>query len=276
MEKGMSHPSTTLLAKNIRLNVLKMVTLAKASHIGSCFSVIDLLAVLYGKILKYNPLEPEYPDRDRFILSKGHAGAAVYATLAEFNFFPKEWLNQFCQNESYLLGHLTHHHVPGVEFSTGSLGHGLSVACGMALAAKRDHKNYKVYVILSDGECNEGSIWEAAMFAAQFQLSNLVVLIDYNKIQSFGKVKDIMDLEPFAKKWEAFNWNVKEIDGHNHQAIETTLNSLSYEKSPNLIIAHTIKGKGVGFMEDQLMWHYKSPNEQQYQQAVVELEETLE
>lgn len=264
--------STTLLAKNIRINVLNMITTARAAHIGSCLSIVDILAVLYGKIMRIDPKRPDDENRDRFILSKGHAGAAVYATLAELNFFPKEWMKEYCRNKSYLLGHLTHHNVPGVELSTGSLGHGLPIACGMALAAKRDKKNYRVYVILSDGECNEGSIWEAAMFAAQFQLDNLVVVIDYNKIQSFGRVKEVMDLEPFAAKWQAFNWNVTEMDGHDHAVIESTLKSLPNKNKPNLVIAHTIKGKGVSYMEDKLVWHYKSPDEQQYRTAIEELE----
>jgi len=258
--------------KNIRLHTLGMVHRANASHIGSCLSIANILAVLYGQILNIDPDNPKLPERDRLILSKGHSAAILYATLAECGFFPKEWLDNYCQDGSPLTGHISHH-VPGVEVSTGSLGHGLPIGCGMALAGKRENQPYRVFVILSDGELDEGSNWEPILFAPHHQLDNLVVIVDYNKIQSFGTVKEILDLEPLADKWQAFRWAVREIDGHDHQQIEDTLQSVPFEKGkPSVIIAHTTKGKGVSFMENQLAWHYKSPNAEQLAQALAEVE----
>jgi transketolase len=268
----MARTTSISLAQSIRKSALNMVHQANASHIGSCFSVADLLAVLYTKTLKIDPTNPNLPERDRLILSKGHSAAILYATLAECGFFPKEWLETYCQDGSPLTGHVSHH-VPGIEVSTGSLGHGLPIGCGMALAGKRDNQTYRVFVIVSDGELDEGSNWEPILFAPQHQLDNLVVIVDYNKIQSFGTVKEILDLEPLADKWKAFRWAVKEIDGHNHQQIEDTLKSVPFETGkPSVIIAHTTKGKGVSFMENQLAWHYKSPNADQLAQALAEVE----
>lgn len=211
-------------------------------------------------------------DRDRFLLSKGHGAAAVYATLAENGFFPKSWLDTYGQDGSVLSGHISHYDVPGIDFSTGSLGHGLSIACGLALVAKRKKHDYRTFCLLSDGECDEGSIWEAILFAPQFKLDNLTAIVDYNKIQSFGRVKEILNLEPFADKWRAFGWEVREIDGHDHQLIHQTLTSIPFvANKPSVVIAHTIKGKGVSFMEDRLEWHYKSPNDQQLETALREL-----
>lgn len=264
--------ASTSLAQAIRALTLHMVHKANASHVGSCLSIADLLAVLYGQILNIDLDNPKLPERDRLILSKGHSAAILYATLAECGFFPKEWLEAYCQDGSPLTGHVSHH-VPGIEVSTGSLGHGLPIGCGMALAGKRDNQPYRVFVIVSDGELDEGSNWEPILFAPQHQLDNLVVIVDYNKIQSFGTVKEILDLEPIADKWKAFRWAVKEIDGHNHQQIEDTLKSLPFETGkPSVIIAHTTKGKGVSFMENQLAWHYKSPNAEQLAQALAEVE----
>ena len=260
------------LVKVIRLHTLEMVHQANASHIGSCLSIADILAILYGQILNVDPDNPKLPERDRLILSKGHSAAILYATLAECGFFPKEWLETYCQDGSPLTGHVSHH-VPGIEVSTGSLGHGLPIGCGMALAGKRDKQPYRVFVILSDGELDEGSNWEPILFAPQHQLDNLVVIVDYNKIQSFGTVKEVLNLEPLAEKWKAFRWAVREIDGHNHQQIQDTLKILPFETGkPSVIIAHTTKGKGVSFMENQLAWHYKSPNAQQLAQALAEVE----
>jgi transketolase len=259
------------LAVAIRAHALRMTHKANASHVGSCLSIADILAVLYGSVLRISPSLLDWPDRDRFILSKGHAAAAVYAALAECGFFPKEWLDTFCQDGSKLAGHITYG-VPGVEVSTGSLGHGLSIGCGMALAAKRDRRPYRVFVLLSDGECDEGSTWEAALFAPHHHLDNLIAIVDYNKIQSFGTVKEVLDLEPLADKWCAFRWAVREIDGHDYEQIEDALTSVPFEPGkPSCIIAHTVKGKGVSFMENQLAWHYKSPNEEQLRQALAEL-----
>jgi transketolase len=260
------------LAKVIRLYTLGMVHRANASHVGSCFSVADILAVLYGQILNIDPDNPKSPERDRLILSKGHSAAILYATLAECRFFPREWLDNYCQDGSPLTGHISHH-VPGVEVSTGSLGHGLPIGCGMALAGKREKETYRIFVILSDGELDEGSNWEPILFAPHHQLDNLVVIVDYNKIQSFGTVKEVLDLEPLVDKWKAFRWAVREIDGHDHRQIEDTLKNVPFEiGKPSVIIAHTTKGKGVSFMENQLAWHYKSPNVEQLAQALSEVE----
>lgn len=262
------------LAAKIRSHVLRMVHCARASHVGTCLSMADILAVLYGGILRVDPGQPLGPDRDRFILSKGHGAAAVYAVLAERGFFPASWLDDYCQDGSKFCGHVTSNGLPGIEVSTGSLGHGLSIGCGLALAAKRDGRPYRVFVLLSDGELNEGSIWEAAMFAPQHRLDNLIGMVDYNKLQAFGFVKDILDLEPLPEKWRAFGWSVREIHGHDHRQIEAALASVPYERDkPSVVIAHTVKGKGVSFMENELAWHYKSPNADELAQALAELAE---
>lgn len=260
------------LATRIRAHVLRMTHHANSSHVGTSLSMADLLAVLYGRILRVDPARPDWPDRDRFILSKGHGAVGVYAVLAECGFFPQAWLETYCQDGSRLAGHITHHGVPGVEVSTGSLGHGLSIGCGMAMAAKRDGRSYRVFVLLSDGECDEGSTWEAALFAPHHRLDNLIAIVDYNKIQSFGAVKEVLDLEPLADKWRAFGWAVREIDGHDFEQIEDALLYVPSEPNrPSCIIAHTVKGKGVSFMENQLAWHYKSPDAEQLRQALAEL-----
>jgi transketolase len=264
--------SSQQLATAIRAQALRMVHRVNASHIGTCLSMADLLAVLYGTSLKVDPTRPDWPDRDRFVLSKGHGAAILYAVLAERGFFAKEWLDTYCMDGSRLPGHITSHGVPGVEVSTGSLGHGLAIGCGMALAAKRDGAHHRVFVLLSDGECDEGSTWEAVLFAPHHRLSNLVALVDYNKIQSFGTVKEVLDLEPLAEKWRAFRWAVREIDGHDHAAIAAGLAAVPLQLDrPSVLIAHTVKGKGVGFMENQLAWHYKSPNAAELAQALSEL-----
>lgn len=264
--------SLSELAARIRRHSIEMTHSAKSSHVGSCLSMADLLAVLYGKILDIDPRQPTWPNRDRFILSKGHGCAAYYAVLAEVGFFPVEWLDTFYQNGSRLPGHATHIEVPGVEISTGSLGHGLSIATGMALAAKRDGKTYRVFVMLSDGECDEGSTWEPILFAPQHKLDNLIAIVDYNKIQSLGTVKEVMDLDPFADKWRAFGWVVREIDGHNLDEIETSLTQVPYELDrPSCVIAHTVKGKGVSFMENKLLWHYRTPQGDEFEAALAEL-----
>ncbi len=264
---------TRKLARTIRSHSLRMVHQANASHIGTCFSSADILAVLYGSILKIDPELPDRPDRDRFLLSKGHGAAAVYACLATRGFFSEGLLDTYCTDNTRLSGHLTHHGVPGVEVSSGSLGHGLSFGTGIALAAKKTGKPYRTFVLLSDGECDEGSTWEAAMFAPHHHLDNLIAIVDYNKIQSFGTVKDVLDLEPFADKWRAFNWCVREVDGHDHAALHELLSRVPIERGrPTVFIAHTVKGKGVSFMENRLEWHYRSPNATQLEQALQELE----
>lgn len=264
------------LARAIRIHALRMIHNARSSHAGSCLSMAELLAVLYGRVLRVDAARPDWPERDRFILSKGHAAAALYAALAEKGFFPKSWLPTFYQNGSPLAGHITHSGVPGVEVSTGSLGHGLPLACGMALAGKRDDHAYRVFTLLSDGECDEGSTWEAMLFAGHHRLDNLIVLVDYNKIQSIGRVDEVLDLEPFADKWAACRWSVREIDGHDLPQVERTLCDVPFAPGmPSCIIAHTVKGKGVSYMEDKLLWHYRSPSEDDLRQALGELEECL-
>jgi transketolase len=261
-------------AHRIRLKTLQMICRAKSSHIGSAFSMTDLLAVLYTDILRVNPQDPDWLERDRFILSKGHACAALYVALAERGFFPTAWLEEFYQDGGRLAGHATHSGVPGVEISTGSLGHGLGIACGMALAGKRDRQAYRVFTMLSDGECDEGSVWEAALFAPHHQLDNLIVIVDYNKIQSLGSVKEVLDLEPFRAKWESFGWSTREIDGHDIAQVKQTLQHVPCEQGkPTCVIAHTIKGKGVDFMENELLWHYRTPNAEEMTQALAQLGE---
>lgn len=208
------------LSQLIRAETLRMIHRAKSSHAGSALSMIDLLVVLYNKILRVNPVRPDWSERDRFILSKGHASAGLYAVLSARGFFPASWLEDFYMDGSHLAGHTTHGGVPGVEVSTGALGHGLAIGCGMALTGKRDGNSYRVFVLLSDGECDEGSTWEAALFAPHQHLDNLVVIVDYNKIQSLGTVEEVLGLEPLGKKWEAFGWAVREVDGHDFYQIE--------------------------------------------------------
>jgi transketolase len=261
------------LAANVRRHSVVMTHHANASHVGSSLSMVELLTVLYGKVLSVDPERPDWSERDRFVLSKGHGCAAYYAVLAEAGFFPLEWLDTFYQNGSRLAGHATHTDVPGIEISTGSLGHGLSVATGMALVGKRDDRPWRVFCLLSDGECDEGSTWEPILFAPQHRLDNLTAIVDYNKIQSLGTVKEVMDLEPFADKWRAFGWAVREIDGHNLEETEAVLCSLPFEPGrPSCVIAHTVKGKGVSFMENKLLWHYRIPQGEEYEAALAELE----
>lgn len=267
----MQSSSTQALAKSIRIDALKMVHRANASHIGSCLSMADILAVLYDHILRYDSKKPNWPDRDRLIVSKGHACTIMYAVLAQVGYFDKALLETYGQNGTILQGHLSHH-VPGVELSTGSLGHGLPVACGMSIAIKREGRRNRIFTILSDGELDEGSNWEAILFAGHHKLHNLTAIIDYNKIQSFGSVKEVLDLEPLADKWRACNWQVHEVDGHDHEALTQLLEKIP-GGFPQVIIAHTIKGKGVSFMEGKLEWHYKSPSAEQLLQAIAEIEE---
>jgi transketolase len=261
------------LALCIRRRVLQMTHRAGSSHVGSSLSMAELLAVLYLRVLRLRPETVLDPDRDRLVLSKGHACAGLYAVLAECGFFPVEWLESFYGNGARLAGHVTAHGVPGVEVSTGSLGHGLSIACGLSLAGQRDGRPYRVFALLSDGECDEGATWEAALMAAHHQLDNLVAIVDYNKIQSLGHVKDVLNLDPLADKWAAFGWAVREIDGHDVEAVESALCKVPLGPGkPTCVIAHTVKGKGVSFMEDKLLWHYRSPQGDEYQRAMAELE----
>jgi transketolase len=259
-------------ARRVRAHALRMVHRAGASHIATGLSMADILAVLYTGIAKVNPADPQAPDRDRVILSKGHGAAAFYAALAEAGFMPVSALDTFCENDSALAGHVSHH-VPGVDFSTGSLGHGLSIGCGVALGFKRSRQPGRAFVVLSDGECDEGSVWEAVLFAPHHGLDNLIAIVDYNRIQSFGSVGDILELEPFADKWVAFRWDVQVVDGHDHQALREAFARVpSVPERPHVIIANTVKGKGVSFMEGQLSWHYRSPDAGQLRAALDEVE----
>jgi len=236
----------------------------------------DIVAVLYGRILRKRHDDPNWPERDRFILSKGHAGAGIYAALAETGFFPVKWLKNHCAPGSKLCGHVSHIGIPGVELSTGSLGHGLSVGAGMAYAAKIDQKSFRVFVLLSDGECDEGSNWEAILFAAHHHLGNLVAIVDYNKLQSLGPPSETLGLEPFGAKWRAFGWQVKEVDGHDHEQLIASLDiPVECGYPPTCVIAHTTKGKGISFMENTVLWHYRSPQGEEFEAAMAELKEAI-
>ena len=256
------------ISKEIRKKILKMMFDSQTAHIGSCLSCVEILTYLYFKVLR-NQLKE---NRDRFVLSKGHAAAALYATLAQKGFFSAKILDGYCKDGGKLHGHPTKGSVPGIEASTGSLGHGLPIGNGIALAGKKDKKNYRVFVLMSDGECDEGSNWEAALFAAHHKLDNLTAVIDYNKLQAFGRTNEVLNLEPFADKWKAFGWQVKEVNGHNFSEIKRAFIKIPFRKGkPSLIIAHTIKGKGVSFMENKLEWHYKSLTKDEYEKAIKSL-----
>lgn len=260
--------SSPAFARAIRDLALRMVAQANASHIGSALSIADIVAVLYSGALKFDPARPDDPARDRFILSKGHACVAVYAALAQSGFIPHSLLDSYGKDGSCLMAHINHH-VPGVEFSTGALGHGLPFGVGKALAAKRLGASWRTVVLMSDGECGEGSNWEAALFAAHHRLDRLTAIIDYNKLQSLGSVADTLGLEPLGEKFAAFGWAVREVDGHDHAALSDALCDRVWQPGkPQLVLAHTTKGKGVPFMEGKVEWHYRSPNPDQLAQAL--------
>jgi len=266
-----NHVSTRALAARLRAHAVRMTNAAKASHVGSCLSMADILAVLYGAAMRVDPARPDWDARDRLIVSKGHAAAIVYAALAESGFIEIDELKTYASNGSRLAGHVTRT-VPGVELSTGSLGHGLPVAAGMALAAKRAGAAWRAFCIVSDGELDEGSNWEAIQFSQHARLDSLVAIVDYNKIQSFGTVAEVSDLHPLADKFRAFNWGVHEIDGHDHAALHAALTAPPIVPTrPTVVVCHTIKGKGISFMEDQLAWHYKNPDDDQVAAALAEL-----
>ena len=264
--------NTFNFAKEIRILALKMVHRANASHIGGVLSIADILAVLYASTLMVRPSDPKWSQRDRFILSKGHCCTGVYAALALKGFFHLSELEQYAQDGGRLMSHISHL-VPGVEFSTGSLGHGLPFGVGKALAAMKRFEKWRTFVLLSDGELDEGSNWEAFMFAAHHNLKNLVAIIDYNKLQSLGSIDSTLCLEPLTAKLAAFGWSVMEIDGHDHAALveALTVRAMTDEK-PIAVIAHTTKGKGVSFMENKVEWHYKAPNTVQLMLAIAEIE----
>ena len=259
--------NTIKLASQLRYKAVQMSFHSKAAHLASSLSCIDILAILYEKILKINPKKNDYK-RDRFILSKGHAAGALYATLAHKGFFNKNRLKTYGSKNSLLEEH-PNPKLNGVEAPTGSLGHGLPVACGMALSAKILKMNFRAFVLLGDGECNEGTIWESILFASSKKLNNLIAIVDFNGWQGIGRTKSILNLNPFSEKWKSFGWNVKVANGHNHNQLYKNLKK-KYLK-PTVIIANTIKGKGVSFMEDDNNWHYRIPNINEVEKAKKEL-----
>ena len=261
------------LAWRIRRHGVEMTHLSGGSHIASILSVADIVGVLYADVASVDPADPEWDERDRVILSKGHAGASIYAALAERGFFDVEELRTHYADGSRLSGHVSHKGIPGVEVSTGSLGHGLSVGAGMAYASKKDGKQHRVFVILGDGECDEGSVWEAALVANHYGLGNLVAIIDHNRMQSLDFCEDTIALEPFADKWRAFGWRTLTVDGHDHDALREAMDSCRDLDKPTVIIAETIKGKGISFMEQDILWHYRFPHVgEEYDGAVAELD----
>lgn len=247
------------LSSEAREAIVNALVCAGCGHPGGAFSCVDVLIALFFNVLKIDPSNPKWDERDRFILSKGHSSVALYSVMHLRGFFGREVLLTFRQDESSLGGHPDMHKVPGIEMSTGSLGHGLSVGIGLALAAKIDKKKYRTFVLLGDGETQEGSVWEAAMSASHYELDNLIAIVDRNMLQIDGSTEDVMSLEPYKKKWEAFGWKVKEIDGHDMAEILNTLEKVPFKKNkPSLIIANTVKGKGISFMENNPEWHGKA------------------
>lgn len=266
------------IAKDMRKSIFKMIYKAGGGHISPSFSIVEILTTLYfGGILKYDPKQPQMPERDRFILSKGHAGTALYAILARAGFFDESVLDTYCKPGSILGGHPDTHKIPGIEASTGALGHGFLYANGIALAGKMDRADYNVYALLGDGECQEGSIWEAALFASHHQLGNFTAIIDYNKLQAMDNHDKIVRLEPFADKWRAFGWDVHEVDGHNIEALMDILGKpKQIDSAPRAVIAHTVKGKGVSYMENAPLWHFRLPNSEELKIAMEELDISAE
>src|SRR3989344_1579490 len=262
------------LAKVAREDIIRMSLHAKSAHMGGSLSCVEILVALYFKIMNIFPKEPENQERDRLIFSKAHDAKALYATLAERGFFGRKILEGYELDGGRLPGHTTRHCVPGVEVSAGALGHGLSMAAGMAYVGKQDNRKFRVFTILSDGECDEGSTWEAILFAGHHGLDNLIAIVDYNKLQGYGYTKDILDLEPFAAKWRAFGWEATEINGHEYSEIITTLQKIPFKKNkPSVVIAHTIKGfGGVPAYVNQISSQYKPPTESETEKAITELD----
>ena len=260
------------MAKQLRRHVITMIAKAGSGHPGGSLSAADIVTALYFKIMRHDPKNPQWPDRDRFILSKGHAAPVLYAALAECGYFPPEELSTLRKMDSRLQGHTDRTLTPGVEMSSGSLGQGLSFVIGIALAGKLDARDYQVYVLLGDGECDEGQIWEAAMAAAHYKIDNLTAIVDHNELQLDGRVRDIMSLEPLADKWRSFNWEVLDIDGHDiNEILQAFKKAKQTRQRPTVIIAHTIKGKGVSFMENNVDFHGKAPTPQEAETALEEL-----
>ncbi len=268
--------STKLHAYKARKHAITGIYNAASGHPGGSLSIADILSVLYFEKMNIDPQNPKMADRDRFVLSKGHCAPILYGTLAERGFFPTELCATFRQVDSILQGHPDMKGVPGVDMSTGSLGQGISAANGMALSAKLDNKDYKVYAILGDGEIEEGQVWEAAMFAAHYKLDNLVAFLDFNGLQIDGDIREVMNSTPIDKKFEAFNWNVITIDGHDYDQIRNAIDEAHTVKGkPTIIIAKCVKGKGVSFMENQAGWHGAAPNKEQFEQAISELDAAI-
>ena len=280
----MSDPSTPVkldlsvaelerMAKQLRRHVITMIATAGSGHPGGSLSAADIVTTLYFKIMRHDPKNPQWLDRDRFILSKGHAAPVLYAALAECSYFTIDELSTLRKLDSRLQGHTDRLLTPGVEMSSGSLGQGLSFGIGIALAGKLDARDYQVYVLLGDGECDEGQIWEAAMAAAHYKIDNLTAIVDCNQIQLAGRTCDIMNLEPLADKWRSFNWHVLDINGHDiNQILQATKKAKEIKQRPTVIIAHTIKGKGVSFMENNVDFHGKAPTPEETERALKELE----
>ncbi|MCI9403017.1 MAG: transketolase [Oscillospiraceae bacterium] len=265
-----------LTAAKLRSLAMEEVHTAASGHIGGSLSVADILTVLYFEAMKVDPKDPKNPDRDRLVLSKGHTTPALYAALALRGYFPQEELKLFRSIKGHFSGHPDMVHVPGVDMSTGSLGQGISAAVGMAVAGKLDKKDYRVYTVLGDGEIEEGQVWEAAMAAAKYGLDNLTAIVDVNGLQIDGQTADVMPSEPLDKKFEAFNWNVIKVDGHDVAAIAEALEKAKTLKGkPTAILAKTVKGKGVSFMENDAGWHGKAPNDEQYEKAKAELDAAI-
>ena len=260
-------------ARKLRKDIITMIYEAGSGHPGGSLSVLDILVVLYYVIMKNDPKNHLDPERDKLVLSKGHACPALYAVLADRGFFPPGWLASLRKIDSPLQGHPDMRKIPGVEMSTGSLGQGLSAANGMALAARLDGSRRRVYVILGDGEIQEGQVWEAAMTAAHYRLDNLTAFLDYNGLQIDGWIRDVKSPEPVVEKWRSFGWNVLEVDGHDYiSLLEIISRAHLFKGAPTMIVAHTVKGKGISFMENQIDWHGRAPNKEEYAQALAELE----
>lgn len=263
-------------AYQLRREIIKMIYRARSGHPGGSLSIAEIMTVLYFHVLRLDAKNPDWLDRDRFILSKGHACPAWYACLAMKGFFDMEVLNHLREINSPLQGHPDMRKTPGVDITTGSLGNGLSLGAGMAQAGKLDEKDYYVFVLLGDGEVNEGIVWEAAMYSRKYRLDNLIAILDYNRLQLDGCTDVVMPLEPLVDKWRSFGWNVLEVDGHNiREIIDAIQRARNHKEGPSVIIAHTIKGKGVSFMENDPDWHGKVPNDDEYKQAIKELEEKI-
>jgi transketolase len=266
------------MARINRLDTTEMFAAAGNGHFGSCFSCAEILTALYFAVMRVDPANPEWPDRDRFVMSKGHAAPALYSALIRRNFFPEDWIKEYeTRVGARLMTHPSRRYQPGVDVSLGSLGHGLSIAVGMALAGKIDRKDYRVYVLMGDGETNEGSVWEAASAGAKYALDNLVAIIDRNRLCVDGLLEDVMPMEPMIDKWTAFGWDAVEVDGHDLAALLDALDPRRDRpgKKPRMVIADTVKGRGVSFMEDVRSWHSDVITDEQYGRVMAELQEPL-